>query len=264
MLGAVIAALVVTAVRPNLEKANPKNARAAAAACPSIRVVAAPSASESNAPAMAATPPKNSLVARAAEGDREAVKLLENRPLEERSAAEVVALARAQTIEKRKSVAELGRKIQLVSKLLDDPATSKSLRQYADDGEVATELIAALAELPGPAGPDALYRLGPASPQKSAASSLAEQVLYTKDVHAKASPALAVLLELRREQDCSKMATLLEKARTQADRRAIGSVARLENKYGCGPKKRDDCWACLRKTKLIRDTLKELGKRKSG
>jgi hypothetical protein len=107
-----------------------------------------------------------------------------------------------------------------------------------------------------------MYKLGPASYPKTIAAGLIEEVLYAKDVHAKASTALAVLLDLRREEDCAKVSKLLLKAKTDGDKRIVPQLARLEKKTGCGPKKLDDCWACLRKTTLIKEALKEAGKRK--
>jgi hypothetical protein len=265
VLGAVIAAGAMTALAPALKKPVTKPGRAVLSACPSV--APAPRASASAAPSASAAverpaPPKGSLVARAAEGEPDAVKALQNKPPAERTTEEVVALARAGAQDKRKAIVELGRKIQLVPKLTEDPVTLKTVRQYANDGEVIPELVLMLADLPGPGGPDLMYKLGSASYPKPAAAALIEQALYAKDVRAKASAALGVLLDLRREEDCDKVSKLLLKAKTDGDKRIVPVIARLDTKTGCGPKKLDDCWACLRKTTLTKDALKEVGKRK--
>jgi hypothetical protein len=265
VLGAVIAAGVMTALVPNLKKPVTKPTRAVMSACPSVAAQpsgsAAPSASGSAAPEKP-PPAKGSVVARASEGDPDAVKALEGKPVTDRTTEEVVALARAQVQDKRKAITELGRKIQLVPKLVEDPVTLKSLRAYANDAEIVPELVGMVADLPGPGGPDVMYKLGPASYPKSAAAALLEQALYAKDVRAKTSAPLAVLMDLKREEDCDKVSKLLLKAKTDGDKRIVPIVARLENKFGCGPKKMDDCWACLRKGTLIKDALKEVGKKK--
>ncbi len=267
VLGAVIAAGVMSALVPPVKKPMTKPSRSvgSACACPSVAVPASASAMASASASAAPTrpaPPKASLAARAAEGEPDAVKALENKPLGERTTDEVVALARAGAQDKRRNITELGRKIHLVPKLVDDPATLKSIRQYANDPEVVPELVLMLSDLPGPTGPDLMYKLGPASFPKTSASPLLEQALYAKDVRAKSSAALAVLLDLRREEDCEKAAKLLLKAKTDGDKRLLPQLARLQNKFGCGPKKQDDCWACLRKGDLIKDAIKEVSKRK--
>jgi hypothetical protein len=260
LLGGIIGAAVMTQLKPS--KPERKVVRAPTSACPSVSSSAAPVASASAAPPIPVFA-KNPLAARAAAGDREAVQALESRPAAERSAVEVVALSEAQAADKRKAINELGRRIQLVPKLLDDPATNKSLRQYAVDADVTVDLVLALADLPGPGGPDALYRLGPGSYPKTEASVLAEQVLYAKDVYSKASPALQVLLDLKREEDCQKVAKLMDKVKAHGDKRVLTQLGRLQKKTGCGPLKRDDCWACLRKPDLIREAAKEASKRKA-
>jgi hypothetical protein len=266
VLGAVIAAGAMTALAPTLKKPPvTKPPRAFASGCPSVPAVPSASASAASSASAAVerpAPPKGSLVARATEGEPDAVKVLQGKPLAERTTEEVVALGRAQTQDKRKAIAELGRKIQLVPKLVEDPVTLKTVRQYAGDGEVVPELVLMLADLPGPGGPDLMYKLGPASYPKTVAAGLIEQALYAKDVRAKTSAALAVLLDLRREEDCDKVSKLLLKAKSDGDKRIVPQLARLENKFGCGPKKLDDCWACLRKSTLTKDALKEAGKRK--
>jgi hypothetical protein len=260
VLGGIIGAAAMTQLKPS--KPEPKPARAPTSACPSVSSSAAPAASASAAPPIPGFS-KNPLAARAAEGDREAIRELESRPAEQRSAVEVVALSRAKAADKRKAISELGHRIQLVPKLLEDPATNKSLRQYGADAEVAVDVVLALTELPGPGGPDALYRLGPGSYPKNEASLLAEQVLYARDVYSKASPALQVLLDLKREEDCQKVAKLLDKVRIHGDKRVLVQLGRLQKKTGCGAQKRDDCWACLRKPDLIKEAAKDAAKRKA-
>jgi hypothetical protein len=230
-------------------------ATAKAAPAPAVPCVAAPASTS------------KSVAERAADGDADAVKQLEALAPAERTAEDIVALSRSRTAERRKAIAELVRKIQLVPKFAEEQDTLKSLRKHANDAEVAPDLVLALAGLPGPVGPDLLYKLGPAAWGPVAAKPLAQDVLYAKDVRSKASPALGVALDLERaEQSCDAVAKILERAKVSADKRALKAMDGLRKKTGCGPQKRDDCWPCLheRGNDLLKDAIKEAGKRKPG
>ncbi|MBN1608467.1 MAG: hypothetical protein JW940_17680 [Polyangiaceae bacterium] len=230
---------------------------------------AQPAATAKAAPAPAApcappAPKSKSVAERAAEGDADAVKQLEALALGERTAEEIVALSRARVAERRKAIADVVRKIELVPKYAEERNTLKSLREFANDAEIAPDLVLALAGLPGPVGPDLLYTLGPAAWGRVAAKPLAKDTLYAKDVRSKASPALAVVLDLEQETSCDAVAKILERAKVSGDRRALRAMAPLGKKTGCGPQKRDDCWPCLhnRGNTLLKDAMKEASKRK--
>ncbi|MEB2314021.1 MAG: hypothetical protein OZ928_19415 [Polyangiaceae bacterium] len=256
VVGALVTAAVMTATRPAPRRVAP---------APSASASAGPGASASVAPPASGAPTApapESLAARAANGAPDAIQTLEGRARGERTAEEVVALARASAVGERRAIAELLRKIELVPKLAREPDTMKQLRGWADDGELTADLALGLAALPGSLGPDLLWELGPGYFRKSKLRELAEEVLYSKDVRAKASPALGVLLELRAATECEAVARTLERAKTEADRRAVAQIVKYENKFGCGPKKNEDCWACLRKTTLVKDTLKEAARRR--
>jgi hypothetical protein len=75
---------------------------------------------------------------------------------------------------------------------------------------------------------------------------LARALLYSADMRPKASSALGVALDLRAAETCPQYQAILPKALTDGDRRALHLLAKLNAKRGCGPKKTDDCFACLR------------------
>ncbi len=232
--------------------------------CPSVCPSGAPAASGSAAPgASGSAGATDAPTGKATSLDAAAVKAIESMPADQRTAEHVVALTRAQSVEKIKAIRELVHKIELVPKVLELKENMKTLRQWANDTEVADDLMLEIAALPGPTGPDLLYTLGPAVSKKSEPATLAEQVLYSKDVRAKASPGLSILLELRREESCERVLKLLDTVKAQGDRRSFGLLAQLNNKNGCGPKKGDDCWPCLRNGDIIKDVVREITKRGS-
>jgi len=229
---------------------------------------APPAATAKAAPAVPCVPPapkSKSVAERAAEGDADAVKQLEALSPGERTAEDIVALSRARVAERRKAVVEVVRKIELVPKFAEERDTLKSLREFANDAEVAPDLVLSLAGLPGSVGPDLLYKLGPAAWGRVAAKPLAQETLYAKDVRSKASPALAVVLDLERETSCENVVKILERAKVSGDRRALKAMDGLRKKTGCGPQKRDDCWPCLhaRGNTLLKDAIKAASQRKA-
>jgi serine/threonine-protein kinase len=204
------------------------------------------------------------LAAKAAQGDPDAIKAIETLPIEQRTAEQMVALYEARAVAKRKEIAELAHKIELVPKFAAEPNTRKTIVKYAADSQVAGDLVVALANLPGEAGPDLLFRIGPKTWRRTPAKTLATDALYAKGVRSKADPGLSVYLDLRIEEDCEKVMKILERAKASGDSRSLGQLARLRKKTGCGPKKRNDCWPCLRKQrgKLLKDAIAAAGKRK--
>lgn len=256
---AAIAGLVVggalTAIAMVLLRAPSPAPRPLASA--SARPEPPPSASAS------AAPPELTLEQRAAKGEKDAVAELSKMPREQRTAEQDLALASARRVDKEKQIDALGRKIKLVQKFGRAHATKKKIEKLADDREVGNEMLAMLAKLPGPAGPDLLYSVWAHTHRKTDTTALAEELLYSKDVRPKASEALSLALDLRNETDCKKMKKLLERAKEKGDRRSVVPIVHLNAKHGCGPKKRADCWACLRKTTLVKDAFKEVSRRKA-
>ena len=217
------------------------------------------SASASAAPAASAggdagaADAKKSLAARATAGEAAAIKELEARPLGERTAAETLALARSRELAKEKEIDELARKIELVPKLAkEDAATRDRIKELLRDREVVSELLRAYAEMKSKAGPDLLYA-ALTSVRDDETERLAEELLYSKDVRAKASRELSVLLDLRKVEKCEEAPPVLERAKLVGDRRALATLMRFHAKRGCGEKKLDDCWPCLREGDLLKD-----------
>lgn len=224
--------------------------------CPSASVAASASAA----------PAPKTLAERAAAGEAAAVKELEARPRTDRTAAQTLALASAAALTKKKALHVLRHKIELVPKLTKDPATLKKIHAYIKDDQVADDALGMVASLPGPTGPDLLYSLWTRMHGKGEAGKLAEDLLYSKDVYKKASPALQALLDLRaaeKTHKCEDVSKIVKKITDNGDRRAIGSILKLNSKYGCGPKKMDDCWKCLRGTHIIKDAVKGVMKHRA-
>lgn len=249
VVGGALTAIVTVLMRSPARVPKPIASASAKAAPP-------PSASASAAPEL--TP-----VERAAKGQKDAVAALQKIPRDQRTVEQDLALASARKVAKEKEIDELGRKIKLVQKFGRAHATKKKIEKLAADREVGNDTLSMLAGLPGPVGPDLLYMVWSHTHGTTDTSELAEQLLYSKDVRPKASPALSIALDLRNTTDCKKMVELLKRAEQKGDRRSVVPILHLNVKHGCGPKKRADCWPCLRKTTLIKDAFKAVNKNKA-
>src|SRR5262249_27273564 len=129
--------------------------------------------------------------------------------------------------------------------LIKDATVLGELHRFASDPETAPEALAAMAEVPGPISADMIYEVWTDTVAHTDATDLAHSLMYSKDVRAKASPALSIALDLRSAEKCEEFSTLVPKASETGDKRSFHLLAKLTRKYGCGPNKRQDCYACL-------------------
>jgi len=205
--------------------------------------------------------PEPTLLERASEGDPKGMEELNAIAVEQRTIPQMVALARGRGVEKRLALDHM-------RKTMGDPPdkeATKRLMQFAQDGETAREAMALIASLSGSQGVDMLYELSNAKATPAEMALFATQLLSTQEIRKKASPALALVFELKEAADCETRKKLLEKAIEVGDRRLVKQVVALTKKTGCGDKKTDDCHACLRdnNSKIIADSLIKVQKRKA-
>jgi hypothetical protein len=176
----------------------------------------------------------------------DALAALETKPLESLSASELLKLAEGRSERRLETAQALRKRLEREPGLARDKAVQAELLKHAADAETAREALAALAALDGSFGPDLLYEVWTGTSARNDATELARALLYSTDVRPKASPSLAVALELRQAETCEQFQSALPKALKDGDRRSLHLLAKLGNKRGCGPKKSQDCYPCLR------------------
>jgi hypothetical protein len=194
--------------------------------------------------APSAAPPPTPLEL-AASGDYKMLDELKARAADQRTAEETLALARGRSHNKSAALEGFGKEIKKNADLVKDKNQLQRLRDFLNDRETTNQAAALIVDLPGTLGPDLLYDAANAKGHGETAQ-LADDLLATKEVRAKASPALTVALDLRKAEKCEEFKDLLSKAAEQGDRRAIPSLAKLTKKKGCGDNKQGDCFECLR------------------
>jgi hypothetical protein len=189
---------------------------------------------------------------RAAAGEPTALSTLEQKKPKELGTDEALALARGKVARDVAAARKLRERLAADPGLAKDKKVIADLLRFAHGRETSDDALAAMAAVPGPLSADLVYEVWTGTAERSEATELARAILLGKDVRPKASPALAVALELREATTCEESQALLEKAIEHGDKRALVPINRLARKTGCGPNKRQDCYPCLRDGDLVK------------
>jgi hypothetical protein len=242
-LGTAFAAAAVTSA------ADPSTAKAALKPSPEPSASVAPQLPVP-APSLTPTPEEKpkalSVLERAALGEDAAVKELSAKPVADLRVEEAISLSLGQSAQEVRAARALRERVEHDPGLIKDQEVLTKLRHYADDPETARDALATMANVPGPISSDLIYEVWTATSSRTSATDLARALIYSKEVRAKASPALAAALDLREANTCEKTRDLLDRVSADGDRRAFHLLGKLTRKYGCGANKRADCYACLR------------------
>ena len=246
-LGTAFAAAAVTAAaEPDAAASNTPKPNVGASAS----VVVAVPAPLPTPPAVSASadekPKPLTLLERVVSGEDVAVKELSSKPAAELQVEDALSLSLGQSAQAVRAARTLRERLAHDPGLIKDAEVLAQLRQKSDDPETAREALAAMAGVPGPLSADLIYDVWTATSTRTTATDLAHALVYSKEVRAKASKALAVALDLRDAETCEKTQALLGRVASDGDRRTLHLLSKMTRKYGCGPNKRQDCYACLR------------------
>ena len=198
----------------------------------------------------------STLLERATAGDREALDDIARRPLDKRTAAEVLAHALGRDALRHAQVRALGKRLQKSAETGIEPKDFRELFDLINDRHTSVSALAEVAKIEHSIGPDLLFHVWTATRQRTDTTRLAEELLFSRDVRGRASPALAVVLNLRDTKDCGKVRDILASALKHADRRSLVGLGRLKRRTGCGAGERGDCYACLRDSQEIEEAIK--------
>jgi hypothetical protein len=252
-LTAIVAALLAGYFGPG-SKSEP----VATVAVPSADTAASapvPSASPLGTPDGNSSSNSGSVLDRARSGDERAIGVLEHQRPEDRGTEEALALAAGKVAQEISSVSKLRTRLASDPGLAKDPKVIADLRRLAQEPDTSRDALAAMAALPGPISADLLYDAWTSTPERSTTTELAQALLMGRDVRPKASPALAIALDLRQAETCEANAKILERAVDVGDKRSFAPITRLLRRNGCGPTKHDDCYVCLREGDLLKRAL---------
>jgi hypothetical protein len=184
----------------------------------------------------------NAALDRARNGEAAAVAALEGKAASERSVEESLALAEGRAAAKRKELAELRKAL---SSGEPQAEAVKKLRNFAEDADVAREALGVMASLPGALAADLVYDVWVGSVGRTVVTTLAEELIQSKSLREKASPALSAALDLRLAKTCDDVGPVLERGRKDGDRRMLPLLGRLTKRKGCGLENDAACASCM-------------------
>ncbi len=252
--GAVVLAAVVMLLSSTVTALIARRGDAPASApTPTAATAAAPAVPSPSAP-----PAPTRELAGSETWDTATLSRIEEKPQAERTTVETMTLAQGRRAQRRAMLAQMRKDLAGKEPSAEDV---KLLRSAVTDGEAGYAALVAMAALAGPAGPDLIYEAWTKPRSRTPTTKFAEALVYSREVRAKASPALGIALDLRAVKDCEQAVSLVEKAKEIGDRRALYPLSRLTRKSGCGAKKRNDCFPCLGKRKDVVKALRASGRR---
>ncbi len=115
----------------------------------------------------------------------------------------------------------------------------------------------------GERGVDILYDLATTRGVRRDIQNAASSALYTMAAQNVASPPLKVLLALEHAKTCEEKLAQLPSAERDADERAMPLLLAMRSAAGCGRKKRNDCYPCLRHGLQLENAIAAVKKRES-
>ncbi len=184
--------------------------------------------------------PDEPLLVRAARGEAEALDEVEDKG-EAATGEERLALRTGRLVQEEQ---------KLWRQLAESHASAESVNRLVsrlDEPRFAPSVLAALARLDPPRGPELLYRIATTPSYPDHTRDLAWHALSASDIRKKTPPALRVLVDLKKAETCDEKSAVIPDAQSHGDRRAVALLqALLKPKLGCGPKGKADCHACLR------------------
>ncbi len=191
----------------------------------------------------------DALLVRAEVGDVAAFHELEARPDAGRSAREWFVLGEARTThgEVSRGLDAYLHAAESDERYASHPRILRDLLSAAHS-EAWEEALRVAAALPGPAGADILFDVWSSNPKTTTATERARDLLVTDAARARESEAVRVAFDLRsvQGQGCEVRRPIVARAVQFSDTRSLRPLIILASRSGCGKRKKDDCFACLR------------------
>lgn len=186
-------------------------------------------------PVIDVDPELERLLGRALVGEKEAVEELKQRPKDERSVREWLALARGLVKNNKLGEALLAYKVALEKQpaVAEDSVLRRDVWRASQNPDTVMLALDLAANHLGAQGADMLYKIWVDTRDVTPATRRARELVYRPDVRSAASPALQFLLSWREAIGCDDYNRLLPQAGLHADRRALTLLKRAELSTDC-------------------------------
>jgi serine/threonine-protein kinase len=194
-------------------------------------------------------------------GQKAYEELLEKYPRDPNIAVE---MARDHFAEKNYTgaVGAVGRALSIDPAYQNNPQVASLVFQTAQVKASSDAAFTLLEGAMGARGADIAYDLVTTDKVRPWVQSRAETFLQSKGFEKVATPGLRAIVKLRYSAGCDEKKALFGEVKKNADERALFELVPLQDKTGCGARKKDDCYPCLRTSNELEDTITAVKSRK--
>jgi serine/threonine-protein kinase len=234
---------------------------------PEIQQVASSAAAASSPAVAPAVPdaaehaPESELARARSGGTGELESLLEKFPRDPKIAVELARLYLGQK-NYTGAVGAVGRALSIDAAQQNDPQLASVVFQTAQVKVSSDASFALLEGAMGTRGADIAYDLVTTPNVRPWVQKRAETFLQSAAFEKVASPGLRAIVRLRYSAGCDEKLSLLQGIEQDADERALFELVPLQDRSGCGARKKDDCYPCLRQSSGLDDAIAAVRARK--
>ncbi len=217
---------------------------------------------ESKKPAMEGPFARPDELAEAKAGGQKAYEaLLEKYPKDPNIAVE---LARDLASKKNYSgaVGAVGRALSIDANFQNNAQIASLVFQTAQVKASSDAAFALLEGAMGSRGADIAYDLVTTPNVRGWVQQRAETFLQSPAYEKVATAGLRAIVKLRYSAGCDEKKSLLADVKKNSDERALFELVPLQDKSGCGARKKDDCYPCLRTSNDLDDAITAVRNRK--
>jgi eukaryotic-like serine/threonine-protein kinase len=160
------------------------------------------------------------------------------------------------------AVGAVGRALSIDATFQNNAQVASLVFQTAQVKVSSDAAFALLEGAMGPRGADIAYDLVTTSNVRPWVQTRAETFLQSPSFEKVATPGLRAIVKLRYSAGCDEKKTLLGELKKSSDERALFELVPLQDKTGCGARKKDDCYPCLRTSNDLDDAIAAVRTRK--
>jgi serine/threonine protein kinase len=160
------------------------------------------------------------------------------------------------------AVGAVGRALSIDASFQNNAHVASLVFQTAQVKVSSDGAFALLEGAMGSRGADIAYDLVTTSNVRPWVQTRAETFLQSPAFDKVATPNLRAIVKLRYSAGCDEKRALLSDLKKSSDERALFELVPLQDKTGCGARKKDDCYACLRTSNELDDTIAAVRTRK--
>jgi serine/threonine protein kinase len=177
-----------------------------------------------------------------------------------------IALEMARDLASKKNypgaVAAVGRALSIDAGFQNNAQVASLVFQTAQVKSSSDAAFALLEGAMGSRGADIAYDLVTTPNVRPWVQTRAESFLQSPAFEKVATPDLRAIVKLRYSAGCDEKKALLPDLKKDSDERALFELVPLQDKAGCGARKKDDCYPCLRTSNDLDDTIAAVRTRK--